>query len=393
MARYQEGKRYKEQSDKYIKSFTRDEFRAQKQMQGRRKAGDKLMARKDVERMRDLPKGQRENFRRDNDLSYIGDAREKGSEYFDKGYLRKITEEDNPFNRSDKKGEIKYRGDEYGRRAQVGGDLISIGDLKGLKNVGGRSKQEIIDFTENTDARIAANAQNVLGRWKAAIIEAEKEREKDDNSTNPGPVGTLPGIDEVNNIDVEQGDDGMSIIGDGSQYRSDRTANNNKLDDGSAIVQGDGNITNTKNMEIEGDTGDITIAGDNTFFEPIVTGNYDDSLTFNYGPGLADSGYRPFTGDVAGYQALGEKYFNDNSGLKYGAKVTDYFTKNASRPVDSQGLREEADGQPLKFMDLAMQFELANYGSGKNYANPGRFVMPGEPEGLRDKMDVYDEYA
>ena len=40
-----------------------------------------------------------------------------------------------------------------------------------------------------------------------------------------------------------------------------------------------------------------------------------------------------------------------------------------------------------------MQFELANYGSGKNYANPGRFVMPGEPEGLRDKMDVYDEYA
>ena len=108
MARYQEGKRYKEQSDKYIKSFTRDEFRAQKQMQGRRKAGDKLMARKDVERMRDLPKGQRENFRRDNDLSYIGDAREKGSEYFDKGNLRKITEEDNPFNRSNKKGEIKY---------------------------------------------------------------------------------------------------------------------------------------------------------------------------------------------------------------------------------------------------------------------------------------------
>ena len=387
MARYQEGKRYKEQSDKYIKSFTRDEFRAQKQMQGRRKAGDKLMARKDVERMRDLPKGQRENFRRDNDLSYIGDAREKGSEYFDKGNLRKITEEDNPFNRSNKKGEIKYRGDEYGRRAQVGGDLISIGDLKGLKNVGGRSKQEIIDFTENTDARIAANAQNVLGRWKAAIIEAENER---NDSTNPGPVGTLPGIDEVNNIDVEQGDDGMSIIGDGSQYRSDRTANNNKQGDGSAISLGDGSITNTQNMEAK-DTGDNFVFGD--AFGDVVSGNLDKRLIFNYAGGLADSGYRPFHGDVAGYQALSERNFDENSGLKYGAMVTDYFTDNASRPVDSQGLREEADGQPLKFMDLAMQFDLANYGSGKNYANPGRFVMPGEPEGLRDKMDVYDEYA
>ena len=387
MARYQEGKRYKEQSDKYIKSFTRDEFRAQKQMQGRRKAGDKLMARKNVERMRDLPKGQRKNFRRDNDLSYIGDAREKGSEYFDKGNLRKITEEDNPFNRSNEKGEIKYRGDEYGRRAQVGEDLISIGDLKGLKNVGGRSKQEIIDFTENTDARIAANAQNVLGRWKAAIIEAERER---DDSTNPVPVGTLPGIDEVNNIDVVQGDDGMSNIGDGSQYQSNRTANNNRFDDASALTQGDGNIINTKNMEAT-DTGDIDILGD--AWGDVVTGNLDKSLTFNYGAGLADSGYRPFTGDVAGYQALGERNFDENSGLKYGAMVTDYFTKNASRPVDSQGLREEADGAPLTFMDLATQFNAVNYGSGKNLLNAGRFVMPGEPEDLSNKLEELKEFG
>ena len=389
MARYQEGKRYKEQSDKYIKSFTRDEFRAQKQMQGRRKAGDKLMARKDVERMRDLPKGQRENFRRDNDLSYIGDAREKGSEYFDKGNLRKITEEDNPFNRSDKKGEIKYRGDEYGRRAQVGEDLISIGDLKGLKNVGGRSKQEIIDFTENTDARIAANAQNVLGRWKAAIIEAEREREKDDNSTNPGPVGTLPGIDEVNNIDVEQGDDGMSIIGDGSQYRSDRTANNNKLDDGSAIVQGDGNITNTKNMEAR-DT-DIVIGG-NAYGD--VGAIIDKSRQYiNPMGGGSGTGYESGLGLGQQYIDNMEDNMDEYSGENYGIKVTNMFTDNASRPVDSQGLREEADGQPLKFFDLGMQFELANYGSAKNYANPGRFVMPGEPEGLRDKLDIYSEYA
>ena len=376
MARYQEGKRYKEQSDKYIKSFTRDEFRAQKQMQGRRKAGDKLMARKNVERMRDLPKGQRKNFRRDNDLSYIGDAREKGSEYFDKGNLRKITEEDNPFNRSNEKGEIKYRGDEYGRRAQVGEDLISIGDLKGLKNVGGRSKQEIIDFTENTDARIAANAQNVLGRWKAAIIEAERER--DDNSTNPGPVGTLPGIDEVNNIDVVQGDDGMSNIGDGTQSQ----INNNKVDDGSAIA-GPGGMAVGRNQEAS-DT-EIVIGG-NAYGD--VGANIDKSRTYiNPMGGGSGTGYESALGLGQQYIDNMEDNMDEYSGENYGIKVTNMFTDNAYNPIDYQGLREAADRAPLNFFDLATQFDAANYGSPKNYRDRGGFEMPGEPEDLSNKLE------
>ena len=88
----------------------------------------------------------------------------------------------------------------------------------------------------------------------------------------------MPGIDEVNNIDVEQGDDGMSIIGDGSQYRSDRTANNNKQGDGSAISLGDGSITNTQNMEAK-DTGDNFVFGD--AFGDVVSGNLDKRLIFN----------------------------------------------------------------------------------------------------------------
>ena len=62
MARYQKGKSYKQQSEEYRENNTRDMFRGQRDMKGRRMAGKKLMERKGVDRMRDLPKGVRPRF-------------------------------------------------------------------------------------------------------------------------------------------------------------------------------------------------------------------------------------------------------------------------------------------------------------------------------------------
>ena len=297
----------------------------------------------------------------------MGDARDEGRQFFDEGRLKDISDKKNPFENID-----RYTGAEYGRGSQRERELLTIGDLQGLKNIGGHDKQKIIDFAEDSDAQISGNAENLLDRWKTAIMEAEKE------NPNPGPVGTLPGIDEVNNIDVELGDDGMSNIGDGTQSQ----INNNELDDGSAIA-GPGGVAVGKNQEAR-DT-DIVIGG-NAYGD--VGAIIDKSRIYtNPMGGGSGTGYESGLGLGQQYIDNMEDNMDEYSGENYGIKVTNMFTDNASRPVDSQGLREEADEQPLKFFDLATQFDLANYGSAKNYANPGRFVMPGEPEDLSNKLE------
>ena len=373
MARYQEGKNYKQQSKSYKENNTRDMFLGQRDRKERRMAGKKLMDRKGVDRMKDLPKEVRRRFDERNEISFMGNAKDEGRQYYDEGRLRDITDENNPFKNID-----RYTGAEYGKGSQRGRELLTTGDLQGLKNIGGHDKQKIIDFAEKSDAEMSSNAENLLDRWKTAIMEAEKE------NTNPGPPGTLPGIDEVNNIDVVQGDDGMANIGDGVQSQ----INNNKLDDGSAIAA-PGGVAVGRNQEAR-DT-EIVIGG-NAYGD--VGANIDKSRTYiNPMGGGSGTGYESGLGLGQQYIDNMEDNMDEYSGENYGIKVTNMFTDNAYNPIDYQGLREAADRAPLNFFDLATQFDAANYGSPKNYRYRGGFEMPGEPEGLRDKMDLLNEFA
>ena len=374
MARYQKGKSYKQQSEEYRADNTRDMFRGQRDMKERRMAGKKLMERKGVDRMQDLPKGVRPRFAERNEISFMGDARDEGRQFFDEGRLKDISDKKNPFENID-----RYTGAEYGRGSQRGRELLTTGDLQGLKNIGGHDKQKIIDFAENSDAQISGNAENLLDRWKTAIMEAEKE------NPNPGPVGTLPGIDEVNNIDVELGDDGMSNIGDGDQSQ----INNNKLDGASAIAGPGGMAVGGSNQEARNT--DIVIGG-NAYGD--VAANIDKSRTYiNPMGGGSGTGYESALGLGQQYIDNMEDNFNEYSGEKYGIKVTNMFTDNAYNPIDYQGLRDEADRAPLNFFDLATQFDAANYGSPKNYRYDGGFKMPGEPRDGTDKLEDLREFG
>ena len=371
MARYQKGKSYNQQDERYRKNNTRDMFRGQRDMKERRMAGRKLMEKKGVDRMRDLPEGVRPRFAENNPISFIGDARDEGKQYYDDGRLRDISDKKNPFKNID-----RYTGAEYGRGSQRGREFLTTGDIQGLKNIGGHDKQKIVDFAEASDAEISGNAQNLLDRWKKAIMEAENEND------NPAPPGTSPGVDDVPNLDLSDSDHSMANLGDGVNSQM----NNNKLDKGAALagpngvaVGGNQEATNT----------DIFIAGP-AYGD--VGANIDKSRTYiNPMGGGSGTGYESGLGLGQQYIDNMEANMDEYSGEKYGIKVTDMFMENASNPVGYRGLWDEAGGKPLAFMDLATQWDAANYGSARNRMyNPGDWEMPDEPEDLRDKVELLE---
>ena len=269
MAKNLVGKNYADMSDKYRSKNTKQEFKDARREQ--RMAGEALEADTPVAaEASETVKGAAAKSK--------GGQYQKGQQHYDNGKLVDTGAPNKDYPGQDSNPYTVKKIENFdlaagGAGAKKGTNRLSAQDMKRLREQGGFSRQEIVDYAENTDfgdgpGASGGKAQALLSQYKDAIkANQEKETPKAEGVTPKPEVTPAPTPEPVEDTKTRGG----GMMGDDSFYTDQRQEQETEVvasgDNSNAVggqqvntapgggaisnqVAGDNNnITNTQNID------------------------------------------------------------------------------------------------------------------------------------------------
>ena len=345
MAKNLVGKNYADMSEKYRSKYTKQEFKDARREQ--RMAGEALEADTPVAaEASETVKGAAAKSK--------GGQYQKGQQHYSQGELVNTGAPNKDYPGQDNNPYTVKKIENFdlaagGAGAKKGTNRLSAQDMKRLNEQGGFSKQEIVDYAENTDfgdgpGASGGKAQALLSKYKDAI-KANQEKEPTPEPVTPKPEVTptpTPEPTEEKKIPV-----GGGMMGDDSFYTSQDQEQETEVvasgDDSNAAggqqvntAPGGGAISN----QVAGDNNKIdnTLNIDNSVDNSRAYGG--SSRVFNY-----QSSGNPATDTPVSAATMGGFYDVDDSPAANAARVdrqSDQNTELQKKYSDTSSIAQGA---------------------------------------------------
>lgn len=347
------GKNYADMSDKYRSKNTKQEFkdaRREQRMAGEALEADTPVAAEASESVKDAASKSK------------GGQYQKGQQHYSKGELVDTGAPNKDYPGQDNNPYTVKKIENFdlaagGAGSSKGTNRLSAQDIKRLREQGGFSRQEIVDYAENTDfgdgpGASGGKAQALLSKYKDAI---KKNQDKEAASApaqgttpkpQPEPTPTpapTPTPEQTGPVEVK-GNDNVTVTGDYGAELGDGAAS---LQVGMIKGNNSGNVTVDNSRIYEGSnrtfnyTGGSNPALDTPVSAATTAGYYDvdDSPAANAGrlDRQIDS------------NNLAQQQYNDTSGIAQGA--IDNAAKNAY--IDPAAINKGLYGSSQNDFDMS----------------------------------------
>ena len=389
MAKNLVGRNYADMGDKYRNKNTKQEFKAARREQ--RMAGDAMQ--EDT-----LVAEEASSAVQDAAAKAKGGEYQSGQQYYSGGELTDMgapsqnypDDDNNPYTVANIEDFDLGSG---GAGAKKGTQRLSAQDMKRLKEQGGFSNEEIVDYAENFDfgdgpGASGGKAQNLLNKYKAAITGKEAE---DETAVEPvTETETAP-----TTTPEPQRDTGSTAIGDNSNAAGPQSAET-AIGGGTQQTQiaGDNN-TVTNNQAIDNSR---TYGGSSRIFNYQGSGNpaTDTPVSAATMAGFYDVDDSPAANagrlDRQIDQNRQNQQFYKESTSGIAQKAIDNASKNAY--IDPQALKRSTNARTQNSFDRANVMGANIFGD--TFAmTPPKWNSPKDPDKVEqpDFGDMYDKYT
>lgn len=416
MAKNLVGKNYADMSDKYKSKYSKKEFKDARREQ--RMAGEALEADTPVAaEASETVKGAAAKSK--------GGQYQKGQQHYSKGELVNTGAPNKDYPGQDNNPYTVKKIENFdlaagGAGAKKGTNRLSAQDMKRLREQGGFSRQEIVDYAENTDfgdgpGASGGKAQALLSKYKDAI-KANQEKESKPEPVTPKPEVTptpTPEPTEERKIPV-----GGGMMGDDNNYAPQDQEQETEVvasgDDSNAAggqqvntaagggsqsnqIAGDGNIV-TNNQAIDNSVDNSRTYGgsDRTFnYQGSANPATDTPVSAATMGGFYDVDDSPAANAArvdrqSDQNTELQKKYSDTSSIAQGA--IDNAAKNAYIDPAALDRRVSAGAQNMFDMSTAMG---ANIFGDMFAAKPPTWNSPKEPEQVKtpDFSKLYKTYS